>query len=317
MNLPQTYLHVSALTEKDKRDVLFCIKAGVDYIALSFVRKPGDIVELKNLLKRCRADIPVIAKIEMPEALKNIRKIVALADGIMVARGDLGVELPAKKVPIIQNKLIQIASEHHKPVIVATQMLESMMNNARPTRAEVTDVAGACLAGADAAMLSGETAVGKYPVETFEAMDSILRETEAYQFFAQDGEFSKTIHSRDGHLYDAIGAATAQISRDLMVRCVFIYTASGYTAEIISSGRPSAPVIALTRSLAVARRLHLYWGVYPQLLKRNVSRTEHLAQGVRGLKRLNLAKRGDYILMISGFSNKRGGTATVMVHQVG
>jgi pyruvate kinase len=317
MNLPKTYLNVSALTAKDRNDVLHCIRAGVDYIALSFVRKPNDISELKNLLRRRKASIPVIAKIEMPEALKNIGKIVALADGIMVARGDLGVELPAKKVPIIQNKLIQIANECHKPVIVATQMLESMMTNARPTRAEVTDVAGACLAGADAVMLSGETAAGKYPVETFLTMDSILRETEAYQFFAQGGVFSKTFHELNGHLYGAIGAATAQISRDLMVRCVFVYTASGYTAEIISSDRPAAPVIALTRSLTVMRRLHLYWGVYPQLLKKSVSRTEHLAQGVRTLKRLHLARRGDYIVLISGFSNTSGGTATVMVHQVG
>jgi pyruvate kinase len=214
MNLPNTQLHIAALTEKDKSDVLYCIQGGVDYVALSFVRKPADIMDLKNWLKRHRSDIPIIAKIEMPEALTNIRAIMELADGIMVARGDLGVELPAKKVPIIQNKLIQIANKMNKPVIVATQMLESMIEHSRPTRAEVTDVAGACLAGADAVMMSAETASGKYPLETFETMDSILRETEAYQFFSQGGMFSKTVHEPHGRangLLDAIGEAGAQL----------------------------------------------------------------------------------------------------------
>ena len=185
-------MKISALTDKDKSDVRYALEGGADYIALSFVRSPKDILDLKNYLKKLGAeDKPIIAKIEKPEALENIGKIIELSDGIMVARGDLGVELPANKVPIIQNKLIEFANQANKPVIVATQMLESMINNSRPTRAEVTDVAGACMAGADAVMLSGETAVGRYPVESVKMMDSILRESEAYQFHTRGGRFTR------------------------------------------------------------------------------------------------------------------------------
>ena len=189
MNLPDTKMNISALTDKDKNDVKYCVRGEVDYIALSFVRYATDVEELKDFMKNMGAYIPIIAKIEKPEALKNIENIIDVADGIMIARGDLGVEMPPEKVPHIQNKLIQLSNSHNKPVIVATQMLESMIEHSRPTRAEVTDVAGACLAGADAVMLSGETTVGKYPVETFEVMDSILRETETYQFFSNGGSF--------------------------------------------------------------------------------------------------------------------------------
>lgn len=167
MNLPDTVMKISALTDKDKSDALWCIKAGVDYIALSFVRRRQDIADLRRHLARHGSRIPIIAKIEKPEALENIEAIIGAADGIMVARGDLGVELPAKKVPIIQNKLIALANQHCKPVIVATQMLESMIEHARPTRAEVTDVSAACMAGADAVMLSAESAAGKYPLKRF------------------------------------------------------------------------------------------------------------------------------------------------------
>jgi pyruvate kinase len=317
MNLPNTLLRVAALTAKDKNDVLYCIKGGVDYIALSFVRKPADIRDLKNLLNRHRSDIPIIAKIEMPEALTNIQGIMELADGIMVARGDLGVELPAKKVPIIQNKLIQIANTMNKPVIVATQMLESMIEHSRPTRAEVTDVAGACLAGADAVMLSAETAMGRYPVETFETMDSILRETEGYQFFSQGGVFSKTLHDNTGGVLDAIGEAGAQLSRDLMVHCIFVYTTSGYTARIVSSDRPAAPIMALTRSETVARRMHLFWGVYPHLVKKTMTTRDCLVYGEAVLTRLKLAKKGDFVIMISGLRDIGAKATAIMVHKVG
>jgi pyruvate kinase len=316
MNLPNTKLRIAALTEKDKNDVLYCIKGKVDYVALSFVRKPTDIMDLKNWLKKHKSDIPIIAKIEMPEALTNIRGIMELADGIMVARGDLGVELPAKKVPIIQNKLIQIANKMNKPVIVATQMLESMIEHSRPTRAEVTDVASACLAGADAVMMSAETASGKYPLETFATMDSILRETEAYQFFSRGGKFNNAVHDDNGNLLDAIGVAAAQLSRDLMVHCVFVLTASGYTARIVSSDRPAAPIMALTHNEAVARRLHLLWGVYPQLVKKNMSTHESLAFGERILLDMKLAKKDDFVIMISGLRDMGAKATAIMVHKI-
>lgn len=317
MNLPNTDLRVAALTEKDKNDVLCCIKGAVDFIALSFVRKPGDIRDLKTWLKSHGSDIPVIAKIEMPEALSNIQSILELADGIMVARGDLGVELPAKKVPVIQSKLIQIANSMKKPVIVATQMLESMIEHARPTRAEVTDVASACQAGADAVMMSAETAAGKFPVESLEAMDSILRETEAYQFFSNNGQFGRALRERADGLPAAMGAAAAQLSRDLMARCIFVLTGSGYSARMISSGRPAAPILAFTPSEPAARRMHLLWGVYPFLTGKNLSADECIVQGEKIIKGLKLAKKGDFILALSGLRGGEGKNSVIGIHRVG
>ncbi|TAN44777.1 MAG: pyruvate kinase [Nitrospirae bacterium] len=316
MNLPDTVMKISALTEKDKADLGCCIKGGVDYVALSFVRTGADVAELKDLLYRSKSDIGVIAKIEKPEALENIDEIVSLADGIMVARGDLGVELPAKKVPLIQNKLIEIANLHNKPVIVATQMLESMIEHSRPTRAEVTDVAAACLAGADAVMLSAETASGKYPLETFEMMDSILRETEAYQFFARGGLFKGTAHCRDSHLQNAVSTAIAQLSRDLMVRCVFVPSLSGATASAISSDRPAAPIFALTSSEKVCRKLELLWGVFSHLTDKKLKDDDYVAYGEALLKKMGLAKQGDFILMLSKIGKAGADTKAITIHKI-
>jgi pyruvate kinase len=316
MNLPDSHLGVAALTPKDKADVLHCITGGADFLALSFVRKAHDIADLKKWLARHHSDIPVIAKIEMPEALNNIGDILELADGIMVARGDLGVELPAKKVPIIQNKLIRLANSVNKPVIVATQMLESMIEHSRPTRAEVTDVAAACLAGADAVMMSAETASGKFPLESFDTMDSILRETEAYQFFSGNGGFGLA-HDCSNNAIDAIGEATAQLSRDLMVRCVFVRTASGYTARMVSSDRPGAPILALTHSETVARRMHFLWGVYPHFVKKVLTTQEYIAHGERILKEQKLARKGDFVIMVSGLADIGEQATAIMLHKVG
>ena len=260
MNLPDTKLRVPALTAKDRKDAVACIEGGVDYIALSFVRTAKDIQDLKSLLLRRKADIAVIAKIEKPEALENISTILDSADGIMIARGDLGVGLPAKKVPFIQDGLIETCISRRKPVIVATQMLESMIEHGRPTRAEVTDVSAACLSGVDAVMLSAETASGKYPIEALETMDSILRETESYRFFSRGGLFRDPLPRRGTGVQDAVSAAIAQLSRDLMVRCVLVETRTGCTAAVISSDRPSAPIIALTPSARVLQKLQLLLG---------------------------------------------------------
>jgi pyruvate kinase len=317
MNLPDTPMSISALTDKDKRDCTFAVKGGVDYVALSFVRSAGDVTDLRRHLTRLGAgDTPIIAKIEKPEALVNINTIMQLADGIMVARGDLGVELPARKVPVIQNKLIALANQHNKPVIVATQMLESMIDNSRPTRAEVTDVAGACQNGADAVMMSAETAVGKYPLEAVEAMDSILRETEAYQFFAQGGRFPKAGLDINNEVQSALGTAAAQLSRDLMVRAVIVVTRSGFTARMVSADRPSAPILAFTHSEEVARRLHLMWGVYPFVSKRVLSTEQSLEYGVKVLKQLKLAQSGNYVIMVSTMGQLVDGTSMIAVHRV-
>jgi pyruvate kinase len=316
MNLPDTKLRISALTEKDKIDAKYCIEAEVDYIALSFVQRPQDILDLKGYLASCNADIPIIAKIEKPEALENIHEIIEIADGIMVARGDLGVELPAEKIPIIQNELIKMANKQNKPVIVATQMLESMIENSTPTRAEVTDVAGACLAGADAVMLSAETAAGKYPVETLTMMDSILRETETHEFFASGGQFKKYPDEKKNFVFNAIGTATAQLSRDLMIRCVFVRTQSGFTARFVSSERPAAPIIVFTDSEKVATKLMLYWGVYPQVLDHKVDYNDFILLGEKTIKNLKLAKKGDFILIISGLGGQNIATNTIVIHRI-
>ncbi len=317
MNLPDTTMNIPALTAKDRKDVGYCVRGGVDYIALSFVRKAKDIAELKGLLRRGKADIAVIAKIEKPEALENIEAIIAAADGIMIARGDLGVELPAKKVPFIQDKLIETCIAHRKPVIVATQMLESMMEHGRPTRAEVTDVSAACLSGTDAVMLSGETASGKYPVESLATMDAILRETESYQFFSRNGLFRMPLEHHGGGVQDAVSAAISQLSRDLMVRCIVVETRTGRTAFVISSDRPSSPIIALTPSEQVLRRLQLLWGVVPHLIGGSRFQVDKsIAFAETFMKRLKLAKDGDYLLMVRGIGYKRTDIQSITVHQM-
>ncbi len=316
MNLPDTRMNIPALTVKDRHDVNHCIKADADYIALSFVRRAQDIIDLKNVLKRAGADIRIIAKIEKPEALDNIEQIIGLSDGIMIARGDLGVEMPPQKVPLLQNRLISLSNRQNKPVIVATQMMESMIEQSRPTRAEVSDVAGACMAGADAVMLSAETASGKYPVEAVAIMDTVLRETEAYQFFNQGGRFRKAGREETKTLPGILGIAVSQLSRDLMVRSVFVQTKSGDAARMISANRPAAPVFALTHSKKVFRRLHLLWGVNPLLVPRKISHCRYVTLAEDTIKKRKMGKKGDYIILLSAFSRVRCSTYSIDVHQI-
>ncbi len=316
MNLPDSALSVSALTGKDRRDVVWALKGGADYIALSFVRRASDVRELRRALRRHKADTPIIAKIEMPEALKNIEAIMGEVDGIMIARGDLGVELPARKVPMIQNRLIAIANSCNKPVIVATQMLESMIEHARPTRAEVTDVAAACLAGTDAVMLSAETAAGRYPLLAVQTMDAVLREAEAYQFFSLNGRFTKAGTDEPDQVHEALGLATAQLSRDLMVRSILVVTRSGYTARMVSADRPAAPVLAFTRSETIRRRLALLWGVYSFPLAKAMGPAAFLRYGESLVKKHRLANAGHHVLVLSGITDNDSDTNTIQVHRV-
>jgi pyruvate kinase len=316
MNMPDTELSVAALTAKDRSDVSYCIKAEVDYIALSFVRHSRDVKQLKNFLKRKGADIPVIAKIEKPEALEEIEAILKESDGIMVARGDLGVELPAEKVPIIQNKLIHLANRFNKPVIVATQMLESMISNSRPTRAEVTDVSSACLSGADAVMLSAETASGKYPLEAVRIMDSIVREAESYQFFTNNGRFREAADIAAGDVHDAIGMSTAQLSRDLKVRCVFVLTESGRTVRMVSADRPASPIMALTASVKIGRRLNLLWGVYPYITGKKIDLELSFDIARQIVRKRKMGAIGDYIVMLSGTMTEKNETISINVHRL-
>jgi pyruvate kinase len=303
MNLPGVMVSSPALTEKDRDDAQFALDLGVDFLALSFVRRPWDVAELKALVAAAGRNTPVIAKIEKPEAMDAIDEIVAEADGLMVARGDLGVEMPAESVPIVQRDLVERARRANKPVIVATQMLESMVHHPRPTRAEVSDVSGAVFSGADAVMLSAETASGAYPVKAVEMMDRVARQVESWQWL--DGAFRSITENEEElptpvPLRQAVARSMAHLSRDLRVRAVAVRTQKGTSATVVSATRPAAPVVAFTMDPAVVRRLCLSWGVVPRLVS-----PEEFVQPQAVARRmaagLKLAAEGQYVLMLSGF----------------
>ena len=310
INLPGVDLSVPSLTEKDRADVLFVLSLEVDFLALSFVRKAADIEELRALVhsvdERGKDNTPwIIAKIEKPEALENTNDILAAADGIMVARGDLGVELGAEQVPIAQLQLIQKARTNCKPVIVATQMLESMIENSSPTRAEVSDVANAVIMGADAVMLSGETAVGKYSLESVQMMDRIARMTETHLW--HQGEF--VLHPFDTTeqptasampVWHAVANATAILSRSLQVRAIVAYSKSGISAATMSAARPYAPLLAVSEYVMVCRRMILLWGVLPLWAESGIAEDEKkfIREQVVSLE---LAQSGQNVLLVRGF----------------
>ena len=302
MNLPRVDVSAPCLTDKDKNDARFLLELGVDYLGLSFVRCASDIAELKALIEDRDVSAGIVAKIERPEALEDVSAIVELADAIMVARGDLGVELPPEKVPIAQRQLVDAARAKNKPVIVATQMLESMVDNPRPTRAEVSDVSHTVLSGADAIMLSGETAAGNHPVLAVEMMNRIAMQAEAYLW--DQGAFGG-LDLREGAeppipFGDAVARATALLSRDLRVRGILAISHSGMSAATMSSARPAAPVISISSSAATCRRMSLMWGVVPNLVKIKdlddpIAMARDLAQ------KLSLANPGEFVLLVRSF----------------
>ncbi len=303
MNLPGVAVSSPALTAKDRDDARFALELGVDFLALSFVRRPQDVADLKELIAARGCKTPVIAKIEKPEAMDAIDEILAEADGLMVARGDLGVEMAPESVPIVQRDLVERARRASKPVIVATQMLESMVHNPRPTRAEVSDVSNAVFSGSDAVMLSAETSVGSYPVQAVEMMDRVARQVEGWQWL--DTSFrSLTEHDEQPgktlSLEAAVARATAQLSRDLRVRCIVVRSQRGTSARVVSSTRPAAPVIVLTTDPAMARRLNLCWGVVPRLIDAEAFARPQEAARNEAVE-LRLAEQGQHILVVSGF----------------
>ncbi|MGQ0656882.1 MAG: pyruvate kinase [Chromatiales bacterium] len=303
MNLPGVDISTPALTDKDREDARFALDLGIDFLALSFVREPQDVQELRDLIRASGHDAGIIAKIEKPEALEKASVILDLADAIMVARGDLGVELSPEQVPIAQNQLIARARSKNRPVIVATQMLESMIERTRPTRAEVTDISQAVSAGADAVMLSGETAAGKHPVEAVEMMSRIVRQTEAYHFWQHRPAWTTDVAARhDGPMLfgDAIAEAAAHLAFDLSARAVVVISQSGMSAVTISSRRPSAPVVAVTSTAKVARRMNLMWGVIP-IVTADVGATNPNQIVRRIARELDLADPGEYVLLVRGF----------------
>ena len=293
INLPGVKLSTPALTEKDRRDLALGVELGVDYVALSFVRSPEDVAQAKELA----GEIPVIAKIEKPEAVACFPEILAVADGIMVARGDLGVEMGPERVPLIQKQLIEQTNRERKVVITATEMLDSMRERPRPTRAEASDVANAILDGTDAVMLSGETASGKYPRQAVETMDRIIREIES------SARFQNLPEPDVGNIRNstsAVSRAAVVAAEELGSQKILCYTESGRTATLISEYRPQAQVLAVTSTAAVYRRLALHWGVAPLLVSETPSTDKTIMRMVEAAAAQNLVLPGEVVVITMG-----------------
>ena len=311
VNLPNLNLRLPSLTEKDKQDLEFGISQGVDWVSLSFVRQAEDVRNLKELLAEKGADIPVIAKIEKTQAIANLESILDECDGLMVARGDLGVEISAEKVPMLQKRIIRMCNQRGIPVITATQMLDSMIHNPRPTRAEANDVANAIIDGTDAVMLSGESAVGDFPVQAVEMMARIANDVE------KDIHFINNPPAKIDETH-ALSEALNVIDQTVPLRCIVAFTSTGYSARIASGERPRAPVIALTPSIDAYHRLNLIWGVKPLLLDYQEETFENaLKQAENFLVNRNLAAPGDRVLVMGGIPMQRsGGTNFLKIHTI-
>jgi pyruvate kinase len=312
VNFPHSKIKIPSLTEKDKKDLEFGIKTGVDFIALSFVREPEDILNLKNIISFFNEDIPVIAKIEKHEAVDNLEEIVKITDGLMVARGDLGVEVPLEKVPFIQKRIIHLANLYGKPVITATQMLRSMVENPRPTRAEATDVANAIWDGTDAVMLSEETAVGKYPLEAVGVLKTIAKETEKEMELLDKRHraFPEMLHET---VRDAIATGVFYLSSKLNPKVIITPTITGTTPRLISRLQPSAPVVAFTPNEVTYRRLALSWGVFPYLSKHYDSFRDLINLNIKRAAEEGWLSHGDKAIIALGYPPGEERTDTIKV----
>jgi pyruvate kinase len=295
VNFPGVYLSIRALTDKDRHDLLFGLNQGVDWVALSFVRNPQDVLEIKEIIANAGKQVPVIVKIEKHEAIEQMEAILSLSDGVMVARGDLGVELPAEEVPILQKRLILTANSLGIPVITATQMLDSMASNPRPTRAEVSDVANAILDGTDAVMLSNETAVGKFPVEAVATMARVAVRTE------QEGLANRELGNIGAwSIPNAISQAVSRIASQLNAAAIMTLTKSGATARNVSKYRPKTPILAVTPHVHVARQLQLVWGVRPLLVLDLPSTTQTFQAAMGVAQEKGFLQDGDLVVMTAG-----------------
>ena len=299
VNVPNVPVRLPAITDKDREDIRFGVEQEIDFIAASFVRNAECILEIKAFLRECGAPyIPIIAKIENAEGIKNIDEIIRCADGIMVARGDLGVEIPAEEVPYLQKMMIQKCNDNYKPVITATQMLDSMIRNPRPTRAEVTDVANAVYDGTDAVMLSGETAQGKYPVEALQMMVHIVENTEEHLDY--ETLLKKAEEHRMKSTSSALGHATVTTANNLGAKCIITPSVSGATARVVSKFKPRTEIIGVTPNEATLRRMQIYWGVRP-LKSIEVSTTEDICNGaIELICAKQIAESGDIIVLTAG-----------------
>ncbi|HOC92878.1 MAG TPA: pyruvate kinase [bacterium] len=317
INLPGVAVSSPSLTQKDISDLKLGLELGVDMVAVSFVRKPEDIDDARAHIRKAGADIPVIAKIERPEAIKNLKKILDKADAVMVARGDLGVEMPPERVPDLQKTIIREANERGKVAITATQMLESMIANPRPTRAEASDVANAVMDGTDAVMLSGETAVGAYPVEAVDMMSRICGESERHILNKLMIEPSRFLFSAAG-FSGAVAYSAARTARELGAKGIVAFTQSGTTAQLVSKFRPECAVIGATLKEDVAYRMSLLWGVVPVVFDK-VHKIESLVADVdEQLIQTKMFKKGDIVVITSGVPISASGSTNLMkIHRIG
>lgn len=311
VNLPDTKTKVPALTEKDRRDLDFALANGANWIALSFVRSPKDVQELKSIVGERNSYIKVMAKIEKPEALVEIDAIIEAADGIMIARGDLAVEVPQEKMPLIQKDIVKRCIRKAKPVVVATQMMDSMIESPNPTRAEITDVANAVIDGADAVMLSGESSMGKYPVRVIQIMEKILNNVESSDDLIYNKQLIPNKESAS-FLSDAICYNAARMSSELGARAIIGMTFSGYTGFLLSSYRPKAEVFIFTENMALLNALCICWGVRAFHYDRFVGTDTTIRDVVRILKERDLVKEGDMIVNIGSMPLAARGRANMM-----
>ncbi len=313
INLPGIKLRVPALTSKDREDLAFALKHGADYIAVSFVRRPEDVLLAKSLVRRAGQSTPVIAKLEKPEAIENLDAILHAADGVMVARGDLGVEMNPERVPVVQKIIIARARHFRRPVITATQMLESMTENPRPTRAEASDVANAIFDGSDAVMLSAETASGKYPVEAVSMMARIIEEAEA-----SDWGSPPRVPMEKLKVAETVAELVCHASHELHMKLIAVFTHSGFTARLVSCYRPAAPIIAFSPEAETRRRMALIWGVMPRHIP-DVRKIDGLAAiAEKRLLEERLVRQGDVIGIVAGTPmGIRGTTNFMKFHVIG
>jgi pyruvate kinase len=313
INLPGVRLRVPAVTDKDRVDLRFAVSQKVDYIAASFVRRAEDVLQAKELVRRAGATTPVIAKLEKPEAIENLDEILRVSDGVMVARGDLGVEMSLERVPVVQKNIIARAREFRRPVITATQMLESMTENPRPTRAEASDVANAIFDGTDAVMLSAETASGKYPVEAVAMMARIIEEAEA-----SIHEFSRPAPQERLKVAETVAELVCHASRELHMKLIAVFTHSGFTARLVSRYRPLVPIIAFSPEQQTRRRMALLWGVTPRSIV-DIKKIDGLATiAEKRLLEERLVRKGDVIGIVAGTPmGIRGTTNFMKFHVIG
>lgn len=316
INLPGVEVNLPAITEKDVKDINFGIEQGFDFIAASFIRRASDVLAIRQILEEKGANIDIISKIESRQAVQNLDDIIKVSNGIMVARGDLGVEIPVEEVPLVQKDIIERCNLLGKPVVTATQMLDSMIHNPRPTRAEATDVANAIFDGTDALMLSGETAAGKYPLEAVETMARIAERAEAALHF-KDLLAKKRSAMPQRTVTDAISYATCSSAQDLGAAAIITTTESGHTAKMVAKYRPQAPVIAVTPHAGVMRKLALTWGVKPLLATQKESTDEMMAAAVEAAMQAGLIKGGALIIFTAGVpAGVQGTTNLLRVHTV-